>query len=112
MTPPEQRFAAIVAVLGDEPGVTLPADEPGERQTFGAGGLKVHDRIFAMLVRGNLVVKLPRERVTALIGSRSGDAFDRGQGRPLKEWVTIPPTSEADWLAVAREALAYVASRG
>lgn len=31
---------------------------------FGASGLKVGGKVFALLVKGRLVVKLPRERIT------------------------------------------------
>jgi hypothetical protein len=108
---PDDRFAAIVEALLGEPGVTPPAGDAGSTRKFGDNGLKVDNKIFAMLVRGDLVVKLPRERVDALIAAEQGKPFDRGQGRPMKEWVTVVPTSAVDWLALAREAKAFVASR-
>jgi len=43
-----------------------------------------------MLVRGPLVVKLPRDRVIELIGGDEGIAFDPGHGRLMKEWAVIP----------------------
>jgi hypothetical protein len=64
-----------------------------------------------MLVRDQLVVKLPRSRVAALIASGDGERFDpRHDGRLMKEWLCVAPTAQMEWLALAREALAFVAS--
>jgi hypothetical protein len=106
----EQRYAAIVKALGRRPGVTREAAGSEARKGFGsAGQLKVNDRIFAMLVRGSLVVKLPRARVDGLVESGQGERFDpRHDGRLMKEWAVISPTSRADWLALAKEALGFV----
>ncbi len=65
-----------------------------------------------MLIKGKLVVKLPQPRVDALIASDDGERFDpRHDGRLMKEWVTVAPTSEAEWLSLARKALEFVASK-
>jgi hypothetical protein len=78
---------------------------------FASDGLKVHDKIFAMLVRGSLVVKLPKARVDALIAEHRGARFDPGHGRVMKEWVVIAP-GVADWLALAKEARSFVGGKG
>jgi TfoX N-terminal domain len=109
---PEERFATIVEELLSNPGVTPPSDEPQSRKTFGSSALKIHNKIFAMLVRGSLVVKLPRPRVDALVAAGEGERFDpRHDGRLMKEWVTVAPTSDEDWLPLAREAMEFVASK-
>lgn len=59
---------------------------------FGSSGLKINGKVFAMLVKGDLVVKLPRESVDELIAGGSGVAFDPGHGRVMKEWVRVEPT--------------------
>lgn len=108
---PEDLYAAVVEALLGSPGVTPPSAET-ESKRFGASGLKVDNKIFAMLVRSRLVVKLPRQRVDALIASGSGEHYDpRRDGRLMKEWVAVEPTSEQAWLSLAREALAFVGSR-
>jgi hypothetical protein len=107
----EERYAALVETLGSEPNVTRPSDAPGEEQKFGSAALKVNAKIFAMLVRGKLVVKLPRQRVEALIASGGGERFDPGTGRLMKEWLSLEPASDQDWLTLAREAMEFVASR-
>jgi hypothetical protein len=61
-----------------------------------------------MLVRGDLVVKLPRERVTTLVGAGAAQQFDpRRDGRLMKEWVVISG-DDPPWVAIAREARDFV----
>lgn len=107
---PEDRFAAVVDELRGEPGVVYGPDEPGSKRAFGATALKVGGKIFAMAVKGDLVVKLPRERVETLVAAGEGTRFDPGHGRPMKEWLVVPPTAGHAWLLLARESLAFVAA--
>jgi len=102
---PEERFDSVVEAFLGLDGVAPPAPE---RSGFGSGALKVHRKIFAMLVRGRLVVKLPAKRVSAAIAAHQGEAFDANKGRPMREWLAIPLESSLDWEAVAREALGFV----
>ena len=74
---------------------------------FGSNGLKVNGKLFAMLVRGSLVVKLPKARVDALVGEGLGTPFDPGHGRRMKEWVTVA-AGAAEWVDLAREACRFV----
>jgi TfoX/Sxy family transcriptional regulator of competence genes len=109
---PEARFAAIVEQFRGYAEVTPPSNGAQAKKRFGSSELKVHNKIFAMLVRGQLVVKLPRSRVDALIASGDGERFDpRHDGRLMKEWVSIAPTSEEEWLSLAREAMEFVSSK-
>jgi hypothetical protein len=111
-TTPEELFAAIVEELLGQPGVTPPGDGGQPRKGFGSSELKVHNKIFSMLSRGRLVVKLPKLRVDALVASGEGERFDpRRDGRFMKEWVTIEPQFAQIWQPLAREALAFVASK-
>jgi hypothetical protein len=105
----EARYSAIVKALAGRPGVT---SEDAGRKGFGSSGqLKVNDRIFAMLVRGALVVKLPRQRVDQLVNSRDGRPFDpRRNGRLMKEWLVLSPASKLDWLSLTREAMRFTAA--
>ena len=108
----EERFAAVVEALRDNPGVTPPSDEPQAKRGFGSSELKVHNKIFAMLSRGTLVVKLPQARVDALVAAGEGERFDpRHDGRLMKEWLSLEPASEQEWLPLAREAMAFVAGK-
>jgi TfoX/Sxy family transcriptional regulator of competence genes len=109
---PEERFAIIIGELLGNPGVTPPLDGPQAKKRFGSSELKVNNKIFAMLVRGRLVVKLPKLRVDALVASGTGERFDpRHDGRLMKEWVTLEPAFAEEWLLLAREAMEFVATK-
>ena len=105
----EKRFADIISSLRRKPGVTAPSADGKGRKSFGASGLKINNKVFAMVSsKGEFVVKLPRDRVDALVASRDGTRFDPGHGRLMKEWLAVSPKSKLDWLALAKEAMAFV----
>ena len=109
---PEERFAKIVKALSGHPGVTPPSDTTQSRKKFGSSGLKINDKIFAMISsKGEFVVKLPEQRVDGLVTSGKGKRFDPGHGRLMKEWLTVETTSEKVWLQLAKEAMEFVASK-
>jgi hypothetical protein len=84
-------------------GVTPPPGGSG----FGRGSLKYRGKIFAMLVRGQLVLKLPAERVTDLIKAGEGAAFDANKGTAMREWFSLAPDSRLGWESLAAEALEF-----
>ncbi len=98
-----ERYEDLVDDLVGIDGVTPPRGGSG----FGRGALRCRGKIFAMLVRGRLVVKLPADRVTALIASGDGVAFDANKGTPMREWLSLAPESAVDWLELATEALDF-----
>ncbi|HTA04710.1 MAG TPA: hypothetical protein VK802_30320 [Streptosporangiaceae bacterium] len=100
------RYLDLVDDLMGIDGVTPPPGGSG----FGRGSLKYRGKIFAMLVRGSLVVKLPADRVAALIAAREGVAFDANKGIPMREWFSLAPGSGLDWLSLATEALEFARS--
>jgi hypothetical protein len=81
------------------------------KKGFGSSALWINNKIFAMLSKGKLVVKLSRQRVDALIAAGAGERFDPGHGRLMKEWVSVDPSSEVEWLPLAREAMAFAVSK-
>ena len=97
-------FSAVVARLAGEPGVET-------TRMFGSDGLKVGGKVFAMAVKGRLVVKLSRERADALLAAGAVEPFDPGHGRPMKQWVAVAPAAALDWVALAEEALACGAAQ-
>ena len=105
----EERFARLV----DEFAGCLDVQVPGESgsRRFGSDALKVNGSIFAMVTGGRLVLKLPRNRVDALIDSGIGASFTAGKSRPMKEWVAVVDDDDETWMALAREALDFVRSR-
>lgn len=105
---PDDRFELLVEEFLGTPGV----DPPTTGRGFGASGLKVHNKIFAMLSGGKLVVKLPKARVDALVADDMGERFDpRRDGRVMREWLTIDSRHGDQWMALAQEALDYVGGR-
>ncbi len=81
-------------------------EEAGSK--FGKNGLKTWDgKLFALFTQGTLVVKLPNERVAALVSERIGTPFDPGHGRLMKGWLTVTD-AKASWSTLAREAHAFV----
>ena len=82
------------------------------RRTFGSTSLKANGKIFAMLVKDHLVVKLPRKRVEELVEAGVGDRFDPGHGRIQKEWLAVHSQDAGDWLALATDAETFVSDRG
>jgi hypothetical protein len=104
-----ERFGVIVELLHDEPGVTYGNQDAKQANRFGSNGLKTQGKVFAFLSGGKLVLKLPRERVDGLIAKGQAERFDpRHDGRIMKEWLTVAADSPADWLQLAREAMAFV----
>jgi hypothetical protein len=101
---PEDRFDALVGEFVGLPGVTPPGSATG----FGSSALRFEKKIFAMLVRGRLVVKLPKTRVDTLVAAGSGTRFDANKGTPMKEWLSLDPASDLEWTPLAREALEFV----
>jgi len=98
-----RRFEDVVDGLVGSPGVTPPRGGSG----FGRSALRWENKIFAMLVRGRLVLKLPASRVDALAGGGDGVHFDANKGTPMKEWFSLDPESGLAWLALAQEALDF-----
>jgi hypothetical protein len=97
-------FERLVARFSADPSVTPPSGGTG----FGAAALKVDGKIFAMLSGGDLVVKLPKQRVDELVASQTGAPFDPGHGRVMKEWLTVAPAQSGRWDDLAAEALQFV----
>jgi hypothetical protein len=69
--------------------------------------LKIKRKMFAFLNKGNITVKLPKERVTELLESGEGLPYDPGNGKIMKEWVTIPLESSDKWTAFAKEGMKF-----
>jgi hypothetical protein len=103
---PEDCYEDLVDELVGIAGVTPPRGNGG----FGRTGLRFQNKIFAMLVRGQLVLKLPAERVDALVAAGDGVRFDANKGTPMREWFSLDPGSGQPWLPLAREALDYARS--
>ena len=104
----ERRFGRIIDALRGTDGVSV----GGGKRGFGSDALQVNGKIFAMLRRDCLVVKLPAGRVAELISSGSAAPFDAGKGRPMREWAMLGEDAGRRWLSLADEALAFASARG
>lgn len=108
-TSAEQRFETLGRELVKaDAGVVSPETERQAGNRFGASGLKVDGKLFAMVSKGQVVFKLPRARVDELVEAGTGERFDPGHGRLMKEWLALPPDAKVSWTALGKEALAFV----
>ena len=108
----DPRFTAVIDALAAEPkfkeilnAYAASRKEPGRK--FGSNGLKVNGKLFAMSVRGKLVVKLPKDRVDTLAASGVGERFDPGHGRVMKEWLAVAG-AKPSWVELTKEAHDFV----
>jgi hypothetical protein len=100
-SPVPASFAPIVTAFAGDRSVTR------GKMFSSRNVLSVDQKIFAMLVKGKLVVKLPKQRVDELVAARTGTYFDPGHGRLMKQWISIP-AGKANWVGLAREAHRFV----
>ncbi|HXJ48400.1 MAG TPA: hypothetical protein VNF91_04455 [Candidatus Acidoferrum sp.] len=102
MTDPFEKLAKSL----DVGPVTKPADTV-RPQRMNANAFCIRNKVFAMHVGDDLVVKLPPKRVAELIESGIAVPNIVG-GRPMKEWANLRPQTEKKWLALTKESLDYV----
>jgi TfoX/Sxy family transcriptional regulator of competence genes len=108
----EWRVAALMHTFRSDPKLVavieeIDADTKAKRSAkLGLHGLTVNGRLFARFTRGTLVVKLPKERVVALVAARIGEHCDPGRGRLMK-WLKVT-SPKASWIDLAKESLDFV----
>ncbi len=94
-------FALVVSAFARDRSVT-------RGKMFSSSNVpSVNGKIFAMLVKGKLVVNLPKQRVDELVVARVGAYFDPGHGRLMKQWISISPGRGA-WVELAKDAYDFV----
>ena len=98
---PEAIFQRLVEAEVGRPSVSV-------GRMFGSPVLKVEGKVFAMLVKGRLVVKLPRKRVDDLLVLGLGEPFDPGHGKPSREWVAVDANVSRRWGPLVDEAREFV----
>jgi hypothetical protein len=97
-------LAELMSAVAGLPGVTL-------GKALHQPGLMADGKLFAFPYHGDLVLKLPADRIDALIESHEARRFERGQGRPMREWIVLPAASRSDWHGLVREAYSFVSGR-
>lgn len=96
----EGTWTRVVEELLASPGVS-------SGRMFSSEGLRYGGKYFAMLCRGELVVKLPAARVDQLERAEAGQRFDPGHGRIMREWLSVPTSKGRRWRSLAAEALDF-----
>jgi hypothetical protein len=97
----DAAFADISVRLLGEPGVD-------EGTGFGKNpGLRVNGKIFAMIVRGDLVVKLPADTCAQLVEQGRSTYFVVGK-KEMREWVNAGSVPADDWPGLVTQALEFV----
>jgi TfoX/Sxy family transcriptional regulator of competence genes len=104
----QSEASDVYSQVAAELGPAHPNIEP--TRMFGSTGLKIHGKTFAMLVKGHLVVKLPRDRVDHLVDTGAGQRFDPGHGRQMREWVSLAQVDRATCRTLMAEALTFTTS--
>jgi hypothetical protein len=104
LSTPSEMYGKLVDALLIQPEVTQ-----SKKKGFGSG-LRIHNKVFAMLVNDKLVVKLPNPRINELVTTGEGKLYEYGDGRVTKEWVEIEYISHERWMSLATEAMNFVAS--
>lgn len=77
---------------------------------FSSRGLKTgRGKFFAMVSKGDLVVKLPEDRVDELVEREGAAPFEVGERR-MREWVRLRPKRTDDCASYVTEARDFVRS--
>lgn len=71
-------------------------------------GLKTSGKFYAFVTATDVIVKLPRSRVSELISTGVGAPCSPRPGRPMKEWVQLADLDENSCLAYLLEAREFV----
>jgi TfoX/Sxy family transcriptional regulator of competence genes len=96
-------FSNVASAFLSRPGVET-------SRMFGSEGLKTGGKVLAMQVKGALVLRLSKALAEQLVGSGKASVFDPGHGRPMKQWIAVPATSDLNWRAPAEEAFDLVST--
>jgi hypothetical protein len=100
------RYEEIVHILCDDSDVSI--TKSGGMKRFGASGeLRVRGKMFAFCSKGKLIVKMPQQKVAALIADGRGQPCVIGR-RTMREWVVVGQECQSEWLSIAMESRDFV----
>ena len=77
---------------------------------FGSAGLRTGRRFFAIWWHDQLVVKLPADRLRALVAAGHATVFEPMPGRQMNGWAVLRE-SVGDWDPIVAEARDHVAAQ-
>ena len=104
--PPEEHVDLFLSLVPDDPGVEL-------RHMFGCPCLFLNGNMFAGIHQEDLFVRLSAEDRHVLLELPGARLFEPMAGRPMREYVCVPPAMLAERLALESwlaKALAYAHS--
>jgi hypothetical protein len=97
-----RRFEAIAEALAGR-GVSA-------SKMFGMPCLKTGGKAFVGVFGDAMVFKLGGDALASALELKGAELFDpAAMGRPMKEWVVVPPSHAKQWLDLAERARDYVA---
>ena len=107
--PPNNEAGADDELFWDLAAELIAGDRATEGELMRSRCLRVNGEFLAMAEyrTGDLVVKLPRDRVDALVGSGVGLPFAPAK-KVFREWVQVPGRDEALWRTLMDEGLVFV----
>lgn len=97
----DPRLNRLARLFAGDPSIDV-------RKAFATAALTVNGKIFAMIPKGALVLKLPHGRIEQLVGAGLAERFVSGD-RVLKEWVSLR-LPEEDWPDLVQEARVFVSA--
>lgn len=80
----------------------------------GAQGIKVpvkgKEKMIIMFSKGDLLVQYSPERTAEIIEQGTGNAYDPGTGKPMKDRVLFLAKDKEDWIGHCEESIGYFLS--
>lgn len=102
----DPRFEPVAKAFAGTRGVSLM-----ESKSRATRGLMLNGKSFGMSSHGRLILKMNEARATALISTGIARPFCPSPGKVIKGWLEVTHP-EADWVALAKEALELAAAGG
>lgn len=99
----QELYDSIAATWLTRPGITT-------KKMFASVGLAAgNGKVFAMLCRNELVIKITAGRVDDLEATGIGRRFHSGPNRPMREWLSVDDPNPELWRDLIDEAHAHTA---
>jgi hypothetical protein len=100
----DPAFSKVIAAFAGDRSVTLGGK-------FGTTSLMRDGKVFAMLMKGRFIAKLPAAEVDGVVGTSAGEAEHLVMGRrKMNEWLAITG-GQRRWVPLARKAYEFVAPK-
>jgi len=103
MSDSQSEYDHVANLLSLQPGVS-------RAKMFGMPSVMVNGKAFAGLSGESMIFKLSGEAHHTALAIAGAKLFEPMAGRPMKEWVCVPPEQARTWLELAGAALQYVRS--